>query len=133
MARMSLAAPVLAASRPRGEALSYDLAPHALALAMFALCAFSSAIFNDSDTWSHIATGDWMFAHHTIPRADPFTFSVPGRPWVAHEWLSEILLALAYRAGGFVGVALLTGAAAGLAVFGKPGHAIAASPARAAL
>ena len=114
---MSLAAPALAASRPRGEALSYDLAPHALALAMFALCAFSPAIFNDSDTWSHIATGNWMFAHHAIPRADPFTFSVPGKPWVAHEWLSEILLALAYKAGGFVGVALLTGAAAGFAVF----------------
>ena len=114
---MSLAAPALAASRPRGEALSYDLAPHALALAMFALCAFSPAIFNDSDTWSHIATGDWIFAHHAIPHADPFTFSVPGKPWIAHEWLSEILLALAYKAAGFVGVALLTGAAAGLAVF----------------
>jgi len=114
---MSLAAPALAASRPRGEALRYDLAPHALALAVFALCAFSPAIFNDSDTWSHIATGDWMFAHHAIPHADPFTFSVPGKPWVAHEWLSEILLALAYKAAGFVGVALLTGAAAGLAVF----------------
>ena len=114
---MSLAAPALAASRPRGEALSYDLAPHALALAMFALCAFSPAIFNDSDTWSHIATGDWMLAHRAIPHVDPFTFSVPGKPWVAHEWLSEILLALAYKAGGFVGVALLTGAAAGLAIF----------------
>lgn len=114
---MSLAAPALAASRPRGEALSYDLAPHALALAMFALCAFSPAIFNDSDTWSHIATGDWIFAHHAIPRADPFTFSVPGKPWVAHEWLSEILLALACKAAGFVGVGLLTGATAGLAVF----------------
>ncbi len=114
---MSLAAPALVASRPRSEALSYDLVPHALALAMFALCAFSPAIFNDGDTWSHIATGEWMFAHNAIPHADPFTFSVPGKPWIAHEWLSEILLALAYKAGGFVGVALLTGAAAGLAVF----------------
>jgi hypothetical protein len=114
---MTLAAPALAASRPRGEALSYDLAPHALALAMFALCAFSPAIFNDGDTWSHIATGEWMLAHHAIPHADPFTFSVSGKPWIAHEWLSEILLALAYQAAGFVGVALLTGAAAGLAVF----------------
>jgi hypothetical protein len=114
---MSLAAPALAASRPRGEAVSYDLVPHALALAMFALCAFSPAILNDGDTWSHIATGEWMFAHHAIPRADPFTFSVFGKPWVAHEWLSEILLALAYKAGGFVGVALLIGAAAGLAMF----------------
>jgi hypothetical protein len=113
---MSLAAPVLATSRPR-EALSYPLAPHGLGVAIFALCAFAPAIFNDGDTWWHIATGEWMLAHHAIPRTDPFTFSVAGKPWTAQEWLSEILLALAYKAGGFTGVALLTGAAAALAVF----------------
>ena len=112
---MSLAA--LAASRPRSEALAYDLAPHALALAMFALCAFSPAIFNDGDTFTHIAAGTWMAAHFAIPHADPLTFTFAGKPWIAHEWLSEILLWLAYRAGGFVGVALLTGAAAASAVF----------------
>ena len=113
---MSLAAPALAESRPR-EALSYDLAPHALALAMFAICAFSPAVLNDGDTWSHIATGDWILAHQTVPHVDPFTFSVAGKPWTAHEWLSELLLALAYRAGGFIGVSLLTGLAAGAAIF----------------
>ena len=56
-------------------------------------------------------------AHLAIPHADPLTFSFAGKPWIAHEWLSEILLWLAYRAGGFVGVALLTGAAAASAVF----------------
>ena len=111
---MSLA---LAASRSRGEALSYDLAPHALALAMFALCAFSPAIFNDGDTFTHIAAGAWMAAHRAIPGVDPLTYSFADKPWVAHEWLSELLLWLAYRAGGLVGVALLTGAAAGSAVF----------------
>ncbi len=114
---MSLAAPALAASRPRGEAMSYELAPHALALAMFAICAFSPAIFNDGDTFTHIAAGEWMWAHLAIPHVDPFTFSFAGRPWTAHEWLSEILLALAYKAAGFIGVGLLTGAAAGMAIF----------------
>jgi hypothetical protein len=113
---MSLAAPALAESRPR-EALSYDLAPHALALAMFAICAFSPAVLNDGDTWSHIATGDWILAHQAVPHADPFTFSVAGKPWTAHEWLSELLLALAYRAGGFIGVSLLTGLAAAAGMF----------------
>ena len=67
---MSLAA--LAASRPRSEALAYDLAPHALALAMFALCAFSPAIFNDGDTFIHIADRrrGWS-AHRAIPHVDP--------------------------------------------------------------
>ena len=113
---MSLAAPALSAS-PSREALSYDLAPHGLALAIFALCAFSPAVFNDGDTWSHIATGDWILAHRAVPHADPFTFSVPGKPWTAHEWLAEIALALAHRAAGFAGVAVLTGAAAASAIF----------------
>src|SRR5262249_52114282 len=30
-----------------------------------------------------------------------------GRPWVAHEWLSEVLMALAYRVGGWSGLMLL--------------------------
>ena len=38
-----------------------------------------------------------------------------GAPWTAHEWLSEVLLALAFRFGGWSGVVLLTGAAAALA------------------
>ena len=46
------------------------------------------------------------------PRADPFSHSMPGAPWIAHEWLSEVLLTLAFRLGGWSGVALMTGAAA---------------------
>ena len=37
---------------------------------------------------------------------------MPGAPWVAHEWLSEVLMTLAFRLGGWSGVVLLTGAAA---------------------
>lgn len=114
---MSVAAPALFACRPRGVALIYLLAPPGLALAMFALCVFSPAILHDGDTWSHIATGDWILSHRAVPHVDPFTFSVAGKPWTAHEWLSEILLALAYRAGGFIGVGLLTAAAAAVAMF----------------
>ena len=40
---------------------------------------------------------------------------MPGAPWTAHEWLSEVLLALALRVGGWSGVVLLTGAAAAAA------------------
>ena len=66
----------------------------------------------DGDTWSHLATGEWIIAHGAVPRADPFSHSMPGAPWTAHEWLSEILLTLAFRCGGWSGVVLLTAAAA---------------------
>ena len=88
-----------------------------LALAVFALAAFSPAVLNDGDTWTHVATGQWILQHGDIPRVDPFSFTFAGAPWTAHEWLSEVLFALAYRAAGWSGVTLLTGAAAGLATF----------------
>jgi hypothetical protein len=112
---MSIAAPLAQPARTVG--LSYDAAPLGLALAVFALCAFSPAVLNDGDTWSHVATGDWILAHRAIPRVDPFSFSFAGIPWTAHEWLSEVLFALAHRVAGWSGVVLLTGAAAGAATF----------------
>ena len=55
--------------------------------------------------------------HGAIPRVDPFSVPrSPGQPWTAHEWLAEVIMALAFRAGGWSGVALLTGAAAGAAI-----------------
>lgn len=91
--------------------------PYALALALFALCAFSPKIFNDADTFSHIATGAWILAHHAVPHTDPFSFSMAGKPWIAHEWGAEVLMALVFRVGGFVGLALLTACAVSFSGF----------------
>jgi len=113
---MSLAAP-FASERRSAAPTSYAPAPLALALAVFALCAFAPAVLNDGDTFSHVATGQWILDHRAIPHADPFSFSFAGAPWTAHEWLSEVFLALAYRAAGWVGVMLLTGAAAALGAY----------------
>jgi len=116
---MSLAAPF--ASEPetavRAAPTSYAAAPLALALAVFALCAFAPAVLNDGDTFSHVATGQWILDHRAVPHVDPFSFSFAGAPWTAHEWLSEVFLALSYRAAGWAGVMLLTGAAAALGVY----------------
>ncbi|HEY1865190.1 MAG TPA: hypothetical protein VGG77_16190 [Roseiarcus sp.] len=87
----------------------------AIALFLFALAAFSPQVLGDGDTWSHVATGEWIIAHGAAPRADPFSHSMFGAPWTAHEWLSEVLLALAFQLGGWSSVVLLTGAAVALA------------------
>ena len=84
----------------------------AIAIFLFALSAFSPKVLGDGDTWSHLATGEWIIAHGAVPRADPFSHSMPGAPWTAHEWLAEILLTLAFRLAGWSGVVLMTGAAA---------------------
>src|ERR1700722_18752113 len=87
----------------------------AIALFLFALAAFSPQVLGDGDTWSHVATGEWIIAHGAAPRADPFSHSMLGAPWTAHEWLSEVLLAIAFHLGGWSGVVLLTGAASAAA------------------
>jgi hypothetical protein len=68
-----------------------------LILASFA--CVSSYIFKpsrmfDSDTLWHIIAGEWILSHHTIPTIDNFSWTVPGSPWIAHEWLFELALSL---------------------------------------
>ncbi len=111
---MSLALPFAArsATAEGHDARASGLVLALVAVFLFALSTLSPAVLGDGDTWSHLATGEWMFAHGAVPRADPFSHSMPGAPWTAHEWLSEILMTLAFRCGGWSGVALLTGAAA---------------------
>src|SRR5208283_5203256 len=103
---------VRAESRPASDARVAGLGLAAVAIFLFALSTFSPKVLGDGDTWSHLATGDWIIAHGAVPRADPFSHSTPGAPWTAHEWLSEVLLTLAFRLGGWSGVVLLTGTAA---------------------
>ncbi|ABF42129.1 hypothetical protein Acid345_3128 [Candidatus Koribacter versatilis Ellin345] len=68
-------------------------------LALFGLCSGAIA---SADTWWHLATGRWILANHAVPRTDPFSFSAAGKPWVAHEYLTDILLYELYRFGGFI-------------------------------
>jgi hypothetical protein len=86
------------------------------ALAMFVFCLIYQDMFADGDTNWHVATGRWILEHGRVPTTDPFSFSAYGHRWVAHEWLSEVLMALAWRAAGWSGVMLLIAAVAALAV-----------------
>ncbi len=113
---MSFALPFArSASNELPETRLAGLGLAAIAVFLFTLAAFAPQVLGDGDTWSHVATGEWIIAHGATPRADPFSHSMSGAPWTAHEWLSEVLLALAFRAGGWSGVVLMTGAAVALA------------------
>jgi hypothetical protein len=39
-----------------------------------------------------------------LPRTDMYSFSVPGHPWINHEWLAELPYYFAWRALGLTGV-----------------------------
>jgi len=74
-------------------------------------------VFNDPDTYWHIAAGGWMLDHARVLRQDIFSYTVPGKPWASHEWLAEIVMALAYRAAGWSGILVLFAGSLGLALW----------------
>jgi hypothetical protein len=83
-------------------------------LAGFGLAAFAPQLFNDGDTWWHLAAGNWILAHHQVPTHDMFSYTFFGMAWDAHEWLSEIIMAISFRLDGWNGLHLLFGAAFGV-------------------
>src|SRR5271168_3114869 len=60
-------------------------------------------LLNDPDTYWHIAAGNWIWAHGAVPTVDPFSSSLAGAPWTAHEWFAELILAGAYKMLGWTG------------------------------
>jgi hypothetical protein len=83
----------------------------AVALAILAYLSFSPELFNDGDTSWHLGAGRWMLENGAIPDHDPFSFTFAGKPWTAHEWLSEIIMAGLLRIGGWNALGLLTATA----------------------
>lgn len=79
-----------------------------LFVALFLVALFVMGVREtlDPDMWWHLRTGETILADG-IPRQDLFSFTVPDHAWVTHEWLSQVVMWLGYRAGGFPGLILL--------------------------
>ena len=61
----------------------------------------------DPDMWWHVVVGKRILSTHTWPTSDSFSFTAPGAPWMAYEWLGEVVMALAARLGLFQGLTAL--------------------------
>ncbi len=81
----------------------------ALLLAAFIRPAGLQTLLADGDTGWHIRTGELVLTTGHVPVADPFSFSRPGRPWFAWEWLSDVAFALLWRWRGLAAVAAFCG------------------------
>jgi len=71
----------------------------------------TSSLLQDGDTFWHIKTGQWILDHRQFPVFDIFSHSAKGERWIASEWLSEIIFALAFKFSGWRGVVLISAAA----------------------
>ena len=72
-------------------------------------CIFSQKLLGDGDTGYHIRAGEYILKTFTIPHFDMFSFISPALPWTAHEWLSEVIMALLYDTFGMAGVIIFYG------------------------
>ncbi len=61
-------------------------------------------LLSDSDTGWHVRTGEVILQNGRVPAVDPFSFTMSGQPWIAWEWLSDVITALAHHIGGLAGV-----------------------------
>lgn len=74
--------------------------PGGVALLFAVVVAATARPIIDPDFWWHLRTGR-RIAEQGIPTVDPYSFTVPGRPWITHEWLSEVVLWMLWdRLGG---------------------------------
>lgn len=69
------------------------------------LLASTPGLFADGDVSWHVAAGQWILTNGRVPQTDPFSHTMAGQPWVPHEWLAEIVYALAFNAAGYAGLA----------------------------
>lgn len=109
----------LAVDRPRllafaGKGSSWRLSwPLVAGLLVFVALLGSQTLtlLGDPDSHWHIPIGRWILENGSVPTVDSHSHTFLGQPWIAKEWLSQVLLALAYDVAGWGAVATLCAAA----------------------
>ena len=73
-------------------------------LSMVFVLAVRQSVSIDPDLWWHLKVGEQIIDTRSIPHTDDYSFTKQGSEWVAHEWLSEVIIATLYRLTGLVGL-----------------------------
>src|SRR4029077_12229598 len=64
----------------------------------------SARLLGDAGIGWHIRNGELMLRMHTVTRADPFSYTMSGRPWLAWEWLYDLIIGAIHKWLGLNGV-----------------------------
>jgi hypothetical protein len=81
--------------------------PVVLACMLLPLIVFTlRSRFSDPDMWWQLKMGQIIWTTHHIPTIDLFSYTTNHHSWIPHEWLSQLTIYLAYRAGGYSGLML---------------------------
>jgi len=76
----------------------------AVLLAVPTLMCLHTAVVGDADIWWHLRTGEWILAHHAVPRVDPYSAQLAGTRWLPYSWLYELLVVKLFLRLGLVGL-----------------------------
>ena len=77
---------------------------------LLSLFLMPTMINGDGDLGRHITIGEVLIETRSILREDIFSHTMQGEELVLHEWLSDLIFALVYRASGLDGIAWMTAA-----------------------
>lgn len=78
------------------------------ALFIFAIVAFviKSLSFLDPDFGWHLRMGEYI-KNVGIPKTDPFSYTMPSFPFIDHEWLTNVVINVLYKSGGYISLAMI--------------------------
>jgi len=77
----------------------------AVLLAVLAVLTVRSR-FDDPDMWWHLKMGEVIWTTHSIPVTDGFSYTTNHQASIPHEWLSQLMIFLAYKGWGLSGLML---------------------------
>jgi hypothetical protein len=80
----------------------------AVLFAVPALMCAHAACVTDPDIWWHLRAGEWILAHHAVPRVDPYSGTLAGTPWLAYSWLFELVVVKLFHWLGLAGIVTYT-------------------------
>jgi len=91
------------AAQPANPRVFRFIVMASLGVAAFFMLATTHA---DPDLWGHLRFGSDILQHMRLDSADPYSFT-SDRPWINHEWLSEVAIAATWMHAGSSGLIAL--------------------------
>lgn len=66
-----------------------------------ALVLSGQTFVGDPGVGWHLRTGQWIAEHHSVPTQDLFLVGAESVPWVANQWLADLIFWQVWQLGGF--------------------------------
>lgn len=82
--------------------------PHVSQLALWIIAGIVAfKVPGDPDMGWHLANGQYTLENLAVQRGDIYSWTMPGYPWISHEWAIEVIMALVNSTAGLLGLSLM--------------------------